>query len=1020
MPTEPKDSLIPPATTASDPTAKPPLGPTSDGDRLRAMELAFASEESASTMIGPYKLLQEIGEGGFGTVWMAEQKEPVRRRVAVKVIKSGMDTREVVARFEVERQALALMDHPNIARVFDAGSTDAGRPYFVMELVRGVPITKYCDENRVPTEARLKLFIAVCHAVQHAHQKGIIHRDLKPSNIIVTLHDGVPMPKIIDFGIAKATETPLTEKTLFTQFHAFIGTPAYTSPEQMELSGLDVDTRSDIYSLGILLYELLAGRPPFDPDALLKSGLEEMRRTIREVDPPRPSHHVGTYSDELRSTVARQRGIDAVKLPLLLRGDLDWIVMHCLEKDRTRRYDTATALATDVRHYLNDEPVSARPPSSAYRFRKFIRRHKLGFAAGAAVALSLIAGLVTASVLLVRERAARERAVAAEATQSVLRRQSEQVAQFLTDMLNGVGPSVALGRDTALMRDILDRTTRHLDTELRDQPAVAADLRATLGGVYLELGEYAKAEPLLRAAVAAQRTTVGNEGATTAKSLHLLGITLRLLNKTAEAETVTQEALAIRRKIFGAAHPLVADTLYQLVWVLAPHRTTTDRRTMMEEVLDIRRKAFGPEHADVAQAIYGLGSLAQMDLDHELAVRLHREALALRRRLLGNDHPDVAASLDAIGYSCAHVLDRKSEAAAAYGEAFAIRRKVLGDQHPQMVVSLLRFTGQQPARDITPETLELVRGFVASQRKLLPRGSTLLALATLEDRPDRYPAEAHDMVREARLLLDEARRNGSSLEADLIRAMGFFTWSKFIGNQPDEGVIMGEEAMKLAQAAFGADGRGTLMPSHILAWTYLALGREAEAASRFETAARLGKSAWGQLNPLTLVDIAALGDCYRATDRVAEAHQLLAAELAACEAASQTDVPHLAYVLAEYGLLLVREARFAEAEAMLRRALVNYDRSGINSLGLRLRPRQLAVSGLGQALAGQGKFAEAEPLVVQAFEELQANEHRIAGDRAGIVRAAHDAVIALYAAWEKPDKTAEWKQKLGEEPGVHP
>src|SRR5687767_6587437 len=275
------------------------------------------SIEKAGDRIGRYKLLQQIGEGGCGVVYMAEQEEPVRRRVALKVIKIGMDTKQVIARFEAERQALALMDHPNIARVFDAGATDVGQPYFVMELVRGIPITKYCDEHRVPTEARLQLFIAVCHAVQHAHQKGIIHRDLKPSNIIVTLHDGVPMPKIIDFGIAKATEAQLTKRTLFTQFHAFIGTPAYTSPEQMEMSGLDVDTRSDIYSLGILLYELLTGRPPFDPGELMKAGLEEIRRTIREVDPPRPSHRVRTLSEEMRTTVARQRSTDSVKLSLM-------------------------------------------------------------------------------------------------------------------------------------------------------------------------------------------------------------------------------------------------------------------------------------------------------------------------------------------------------------------------------------------------------------------------------------------------------------------------------------------------------------------------------------------------------------------------------------------------------------------------------------------------------------------------------------------------------------------------------
>jgi eukaryotic-like serine/threonine-protein kinase len=381
--------------------------------------------EGPGTRIGRYKLLERIGEGGFGVVYMAEQEEPVRRRVALKVIKLGMDTRAIVARFEAERQALALMEHPNIARVFDGGATDTGRPYFVMELVRGVPITRYCDENRLPPEARLRLFITVCQAVQHAHQKGVIHRDLKPSNILVTLHDGVPVPKVIDFGIAKATSARLTDKTLFTRFYTFVGTPVYTSPEQMEMSGLDVDTRSDIYSLGVLLYELLTGRPPFDPEALLMSGLEAMRRTIREVDPPRPSARLATLSHADRASAAQQRGIEVAKLSLLLRGDLDWIVMHSLEKDRTRRYVTPSALAADIERHLASEPVAARPPSNAYRLRKFIRRHQLGFFAATAVALALLVGLIASSVLLLREQRVRARAVTAERTAVALQHQAE-------------------------------------------------------------------------------------------------------------------------------------------------------------------------------------------------------------------------------------------------------------------------------------------------------------------------------------------------------------------------------------------------------------------------------------------------------------------------------------------------------------------------------------------------------------------------------------------------------------------
>ena len=407
--------------------AAPPVQRSAD-EAVSILEAALEplAEDTPGARIGPYRLLEKIGEGGFGSVWMAEQTAPVRRRVALKIIKLGMDTEEVIARFEAERQALALMNHPNIAQVFDAGATDSGRPFFVMELVRGVAITRYGDENSLPTPARLNLFITVCQAVQHAHQKGVIHRDLKPSNILVTLHDGVPVPKIIDFGIAKATGRQLTDKTLFTQFHAFLGTPAYTSPEQMEMSGLDVDTRSDIYSLGVLLYELLTGRPPFDPDALARSGLEAMRSTIRESDPPRPSARLDTLPVAERTTVAQRRGTDAARLSCLLRGDLDWIVMRCLEKDRTRRYETASALAHDVEHHLANKPVAARPPGRLYRLGKFVHRHRVGVAAGAAIMLSLVGGLIASSVLFVRERAAHRRAVASEQAESLLRRQAEE------------------------------------------------------------------------------------------------------------------------------------------------------------------------------------------------------------------------------------------------------------------------------------------------------------------------------------------------------------------------------------------------------------------------------------------------------------------------------------------------------------------------------------------------------------------------------------------------------------------
>ena len=434
--------------------------------------------EGLGTRIGNYKLLQKIGEGGCGVVYMADQEKPIRRRVALKIIKLGMDTKSVIARFEAERQALALMDHPNIARVLDAGATETGRPYFVMELVRGIKITDYCDQNHLDMRQRLDLFIQICTAIQHAHQKGIIHRDIKPSNILVTLHDGVPVPKVIDFGIAKAIEVQLTDKTLFTAYEQMIGTPAYMSPEQAEMSGLDVDTRSDIYSLGVLLYELLTGRTPFDPKKLVQAGLVEMRRTLREQEPQRPSTMVTTLQGTELTTMAARRLAEPPKLISLLRGDLDWIVMKSLEKDRKRRYETANGLAMDIARHLNNEPVNARPPSRLYRFQKLVRRNKIIFVAGGAVAAALVIGLAVSTWLYILEKAACQRAEAAE-------RQAEVARANETELRRLAETREKITRATVLLnQDKFDEANQLMSQVTIAQPTVEG------AAVFRSLGEY--------------------------------------------------------------------------------------------------------------------------------------------------------------------------------------------------------------------------------------------------------------------------------------------------------------------------------------------------------------------------------------------------------------------------------------------------------------------------------------------------------------------------------------------------
>ena len=521
-------------------------------------------ENAMEERIGRYKLLQKIGEGGCGTVYMAEQEEPVRRRVALKVIKLGMDTKEVIARFEAERQALAMMDHPNIAKVLEAGATATGRPFFVMELVRGVPITQYCDDQRLSTPARLGLFTQICHAVQHAHQKGIIHRDLKPSNILVTLHDGTPIPKVIDFGIAKATHGRLTDNTLFTAFEQFIGTPAYMSPEQAEMSSLDIDTRSDIYSLGVLLYELLTGSTPFETKELMRAGLDEMRRQIREVEPPRPSTRLITLEKATLTTTAQHRHTDAQKLVNLIGGDLDWIVMRCLEKDRTRRYETANSLADDIGRHLGNEPVTARPPSTAYRLGKAIRRNKVAFGAGAAVAVSLAIGIIVATAAYLKEKAAHEFAVETAADRQKSQQRGwkdgaekdrvsneslahEKKAKFeearnaytlplLKEILKRLAAGPFSAHEKAPLLQPLDRTADSVSQDSVMPQEAKNELYATLGDAFMELGEFGRAERIFREMLTLRRKLFGLMHPDTSAARDRLIDALKRQGKSTEAE----------------------------------------------------------------------------------------------------------------------------------------------------------------------------------------------------------------------------------------------------------------------------------------------------------------------------------------------------------------------------------------------------------------------------------------------------------------------------------------------------
>jgi eukaryotic-like serine/threonine-protein kinase len=558
-------------------------------------------------VVDRYKLLQLIGEGGFGQVYMAEQREPVQRRVALKILKLGMDTRQVIARFEAERQALARMDHPNIARVLDAGSTPSGRPYFVMELVKGIPLLEYCELERIGTEQRLQLFREVCMAIQHAHQKGIIHRDIKPSNVLVTLHDGRPVPKVIDFGIAKATSGTLTDKTLFTEFRHMIGTPAYMSPEQAEMSGLDVDTRSDIYSLGVLLYELLTGTTPFDVRDLRAVGLSEMLRILREVEPERPSTR---WSTQIRMSSAKRAADQAelARIGRMLRGDLDWIVMKCLEKDRQRRYDSASDLAADVLRYLRDEPVLASPPTTAYRMRKFVKRNRGRVIASAALIATLVVGAVGTTLGLVSVE--RER----RATQRELVRASE-VKQLVSDMLTSVRPEVAQGLDNQLMRKILMATEERLERYPVGDKEIEAELRQLIGVTYRHLALLEPAERELRKSVEVWQSAAGPEHRGTLDAMNSLAVLHATQGRSAEAESLYRAVIETARGSLGSEHEFTLAVLNNLGSLLLARGRVEEAGEIFEDSYALLRERFGEEHQRTVSAKSLLGGVRELEAD---------------------------------------------------------------------------------------------------------------------------------------------------------------------------------------------------------------------------------------------------------------------------------------------------------------------------------------------------------------------------------------------------------------------
>jgi eukaryotic-like serine/threonine-protein kinase len=813
------------------------FAPNGTGDyKSRSMP----NETPGTVIAGKYKLLERIGEGGMGSVWMAQQTEPVKRHVAVKLIKTGMDSKQVIARFEAERQALAVMDHPNIAKILDGGVSEKGAPYFVMELVKGVPITKYCDEHKLTPRQRLELFVPVCQAIQHAHQKGIIHRDIKPSNVMVAPYDDTPVPKVIDFGVAKATGQSLTDQTLNTGFGGIAGTPQYMSPEQATLNNLDIDTRSDIYSLGVLLYELLTGGPPFAQKDLEKAGMLEMLRVIREEEPPRPSTKLST-ADALPSLSA-SRGTEPKKLTGILRNELDWIVMKALEKDRTRRYETANGFAADINRYLAGEPVNAHPPSAGYRMKKFLRKHKGPAIAASLIALALIGGIIGTGWGLARadqararetqraegERLAKEAAQRREAeTKAVLDFVENKVfaAARPKDQEGGQGYEVKLA-------DAIAAALPSLEKSFTDQPLIEARLRMTLGKSFSYLGKHERAEQQYHRARDLYTAKLGPDHSDTLASMMGLAVTYSDLGRHPEALTLREETLKLVMAKLGPDHPDTLSNMNNLAISYTDLGRYLEALALREETLKLRKAKLGPDHPLTLTCMSNLAISYEVLGRHREALTLGEETLKLRKAKLGPNHPDTLASMNNLANSY-ETLGRHQEALTLREETLKLKKAKLGPDHPDTLLTMTNLANSYAGLGRLPEALTL---------------------------------------REETLKLKKAKLGPD--HPDTLNSMNNLAYSyRDVGRHPEE-LALFEETLKLRKAKQGANHPATLGSMHNLAISYAALGRLPEAQALFEETLKRQKATLGPDHLDTLTSMNNLAHCYTALGRLPEAQAL--------------------------------------------------------------------------------------------------------------------------------------------------
>ncbi len=1027
---------------------------------LRGFRRSKSAESllAAGTVIGGrYRVLELIGEGGMGSVYLADQYEPVTRQVAIKFIKGGMDSTAVQARFDIERQSLAMMDHPGIARVYDGGQTETGLPYFVMELVRGVPITRYCDEQSLDVRSRLQLFVSVCRAVQHAHSKGIIHRDLKPGNILVTVADGLPRPKVIDFGVAKAIDQRSSEHRLAATA-MIVGTPAYMSPEQADPGSMDIDTRTDVYALGIVLYELLVGSPPHDADSVPRGAVLELLRLIREVDSPRPS--TKAISSVSLSKIAANRSIEPQKLAPMLRGELDWIALKAIDKDRARRYETVSGLGQDVERYLAGEVVEARPPSRTYRLQKLVKRHKVQVIAAGLLLVTMTAGIAGTTWGLLaakkQEKAAQNELLAREEArknEAAERKHAEAIADFvikdflaLTSLEGRLdfddGGKSGLNKDSTL-RDLLDRAAEKLKTRTDLEPQTKARLLNIVGQSYINLGAYPEAIESFQQSSALFADVFGKDHADTLAEQGLVVYALYQNGQYDLAIPLAEEVLEKKIALLGQDHADVLHSKRMLAKLLRKTGDPTKAVDLLQETLAGLTSMHGPHEHIVLSNMYDL-ALAMNDLDQPgKAVPLLEETLALQVEHLGENHPDVHATRKKLAELYAKSGQyEKAQPLIEVGVAWA--KENYGPEHPSTIYAMAGLAG-----------------FYRSQRqleKLVPLSEQLLDV-TRKAFGDEHPNVANaaaDLAMTYRVAGDHEKALPLFQEALALRTTIFGTSHPLILSskanvaaglsalgKTEESQLMNEECLKLALEILGEDHSTTITIKQNLAVGYWKAKQLDRSVPLFEGVLDYWVAKSGRGHPTTLSNIANLGVNYRDAGRLEEALPLLeevyravpdvpsvkfiGIELLDCRLqagkieealellpvlvddarkSNPADSTKLAKPLATMGAILLRSDRMIEAEPLLRESVNIRQKLAPDDWGT------FDITGmLGESLLKQEQYDAAEPFLVAAIEGMQLHLADGPKNAAGRCDTLIDQLVESLKSQNRPEDASKWLAK---------